>query len=138
MTPHGLMAIPRPHLLILERLRAQRAADRHGLIGWMGAVPEELKGLDANLLFVPLLQRGLIEDGSAVYGDAKAGGHFVRITAVGQQCYVYGYMPIEAVPVDEGHLELMSHAPSPMELAETVDGGLIVVDEALVESGPDA
>lgn len=132
MNPRGLMAIPRPHLLILEKLRAQRVVDRYGLIGWMGAVPDELRGMDAKLLFVPLLQRQLIEDGTSTMGP-KAGEHFVRITELGQQCFVYGFMPIEAVPVDAGHVELMSHAPSPQELAETTDGGLIVVDEAPVE-----
>lgn len=124
-TDRGIMAIPTPLMLILERLNRYLMSPSPE-VKWLDAMPEEVRHIDPRLLWMPLLQRGLVAEAA----------HGVHITANGVLCMSFGFMPMAAVPVDDDHLELMSHSPSPEELAESVDGGLIVVHEMPAEAGP--
>jgi hypothetical protein len=91
LTEHFVQIIPR-HQRLLERLIEQQKVDIHGGIGWRGLLEGD-QDLTMDQLFVPLLDRGLIEDLTAVpdFGP-KAGTYFVRITPVGKLCAAYGYM----------------------------------------------
>jgi len=86
---HFMPIIPR-HKRLLEDLRAQKARDFLGGIGW-GALKDEDEPFTYEELFTPLMQRGLIEDLSAT--ELGAGGkYFVRITALGERCLSLGVM----------------------------------------------
>lgn len=114
MTAADLMQIPHPHMLTLKILMDQRKVDPYGAIGWMGAVPEDIKGvIDPSLLFVPLLDRKLVTDCSEQMGEGS-GKHFVRITDLGAICFVFGYMTRAAVPVTGEVVDLLqTMGPAP-------------------------
>jgi hypothetical protein len=90
MTEHFVQILPR-HMRLLEHLIKQQKLDHYGCIGWGGLVEDD--DWDREQLFLPLLERGLIEDLSAIpdFGP-KAGQYFVRITPLGKMCAAYGYM----------------------------------------------
>ena len=117
--PADLMPIPRPHLLLLEKLLGQRAVDIfYGSIGWRGAIPAGLEGIDAKLLFIPLLERGLIENCAAIMKN-KGGEHFVRLTDLGATCLAYGYMPMAQRPPSNAELiDMITYPPSPTRYLE--------------------
>lgn len=92
MTEHFVEILPR-HQRLLERLIEQKKVDMLGAIGWRGL----LEGDDdwtMDELFQPLIERGLVEDLTANpdFG-AKGGQYFVRITALGNMCASFGWMP---------------------------------------------
>jgi hypothetical protein len=90
-TEHFVQILPR-HMRLLERLIEQQKVDLHGGIGWRGLIEGE-DDWTMDDLFLPLLQRGLIEDLTAIpeFGE-KAGKYFVRITPIGKVCAAYGWM----------------------------------------------
>lgn len=80
------------HLRILDRLYNQRRMDLNGGIGWRGLIEGD-DDWSMDELFVPLMQRGLIEDLTTVPElGPKAGQYFVRITPLGILCGRLGYM----------------------------------------------
>ena len=81
--------IPRHHRL-LTRLVEQKKVDRLGCIGWRGLMDEE-ESFTVDQLFLPLAERGLIENLSQTE-LGNAGVHFVRITPMGEHCLGLGYM----------------------------------------------
>lgn len=77
---------------ILARLIEQAKADMFGSIGWKALIEDE-DDWTMDELFLPLLQRGLIEDLTAVPDlGPKGGKYFVRITPLGGLCYSLGFM----------------------------------------------
>ena len=91
MTEHFVQILPR-HMRILTRLLEQAKADMFGSIGWKALIEGE-DDWTMDELFVPLLQRGLIEDLTAVPDlGPKAGKYFVRITPIGAFCHSLGFM----------------------------------------------
>jgi hypothetical protein len=91
MTEHFMQILPR-HMRLLERLIEQQKKDLHGGIGWRGLIEGD-DDWTMDDLFVPLLERGLIEDLTSTpdFGP-KAGKYFVRITPVGKMCAAFGWM----------------------------------------------
>jgi hypothetical protein len=91
MTEHFVQIHVR-HMRILARLIEQSKLDMFGSIGWKALIEGD-DDWTMDELFLPLLQRGLIEDLTAVPDlGPKAGKYFVRITPLGAFCHSVGFM----------------------------------------------
>jgi hypothetical protein len=104
------------HMRLLARLIEQSKADMFGSIGWKALIdPDEDWTMDE--LFPPLLDRGLIEDLTAVPDlGPKAGKYFVRITQLGLVCYRLGYMLRDRHKGTEKEVEkFVDELPKPVE-----------------------
>jgi hypothetical protein len=101
--------IPR-HLRVLQELAAQKKKDQLGGIGW-GALRDEDDPLTYQQLFIPLIERGLIEDltGTEL---GTAGKYFVRLTPLGSVCLSMGVMLRAPRPADAAELKAL-HLPPP-------------------------
>jgi hypothetical protein len=106
-----MVIIPR-HLRVLQELAAQKKKDLLGGMGW-GALKDEAEPFSDDMLFGPLLERGLIEDLTATE-LGKGGNFFVRITPLGMLCMGLGLMLQESrKPTDAELKALRLPAPPP-------------------------
>lgn len=87
---HFMPITPR-HQRLLAALDAQRKVDHLGGIGWKALIDDD-EAFDAEMLFLPLLMRGLIEDLSKTDLGPAGGRLFVRITPLGRVCSAFGVM----------------------------------------------
>jgi hypothetical protein len=87
---------------ILDRLIAQRRVDPLGAIGWKGPLEDLGTTLPVEMLYEPLLVRGMVED--CTNTELGPGGRFfVRVTDLGVKCAAFGLMmraPIAASSYD--------------------------------------
>jgi hypothetical protein len=117
-TEHFVQLLPR-QLRLLERLIEQKKVDLYGGIGWRGLLEGE-DDWPMDQLFKPLLERGLIEDLTAVpdFGT-RSGQYFVRITPLGKLCASYGWMLKATHTATEKEMEKFAgELKKPSELGE--------------------
>jgi hypothetical protein len=115
VSEHFIVIMPR-HQRILGALELQRAVDCYGGIGWKGLLDED-EVLDFDVLFKPLVERGLVEDlGATELGPG--GRYFVRITALGRICNAIGMMLREPRITTEAELRKYGVLPSPPALPQ--------------------
>jgi hypothetical protein len=107
--PEKFVAIMPRHQRLLRDLYEQRKYDPFGGIGWRGLMDED-EQFTAELLFGPLLERGLIEDCSQAH-QSESGKYFVHITALGIACMNVGYLPKDARHPSSAELKLLVQPP---------------------------
>jgi hypothetical protein len=90
VSSQNFMPIMPRHQRILGALEMRRHVDMFGGIGWKGLLDDE-EVFDFDVLFQPLIDRGLIEDLSDTE-MGPAGRYFVRITPLGRICNGIGLM----------------------------------------------
>ncbi len=89
------IAIMPRHARLLEFLRQRLTVDGVGGIGW-GACREVGESFTDEMLFSPLVERGLIRDCTLEMGE-RGGPHFVKVTPFGLRCMDFGLLPREAL-----------------------------------------
>ena len=118
---HFMPIIPR-HRRLLEELRLQKTKDMLGGIGW-GALKGEDEPFTYEELFLPLMQRGLIEDLTETE-LGSAGKYFVRITPIGERCLGLGVMLKYPRPTSDLELDkILAPPPSTPSDDEIIPAG---------------
>jgi hypothetical protein len=116
MREQFMVIIPR-HLRVLKELLAQKPKDQFGGIGW-GALRDEDDPFAYDQLFIPLLERGLIEDLTATE-LGSAGKYFVRITQLGVVCAGMGVMLRDTRKATDAEMKALT-LPAPAAPGEEI------------------
>ena len=107
------IAIMPRHQRLLTDLWEQRKFDPFGGIGWRGLMDDD-EQFTPEQLFVPLLERGLIEDLQQAHHN-ESGRYFVHITPLGIMCMNYGQMLRDPRLPNSHELKLLAPPNQPTE-----------------------